>query len=384
MAKKILINTALMLAGLTLPMVSVANDDLTVNIRGRLQIDAAKYFEDYPAENFNSGTKFRRARIGAYGNITSDFSYQLLVDLADGENIKLDDSFIQYNGIDHVKITVGQHKIYHSLVSATSDIYVPFMERSMVSGFFEAGAGGKLGISVFTYGDNWTFHIGLMGDHATKVSRNTDGWGINSRVTWAPIMENGRLLHVGASTYYREESEGFIRFSDKPEIRINSAKFIDTGNIEADHYMVSAVEIATIWNSFSAQAEYTRADFNVMDNTHTAMWGAYASATYFITGEQRNYNGSAGAFGRVHPHKSIKEGGYGAIALSARYSYLDLGNDIVQALPQQSPIAKSFTLGVDWIPTDHIRIQLNYVNYNANNMFSTTGNVIGIRFQADW
>ncbi|MBL4803168.1 MAG: hypothetical protein JKY45_14885 [Emcibacter sp.] len=382
MTKMNLAKLTLSVAYLTTPMVSFAANDLTVNIRGRLQIDAAKYFQNSTAQDFNSGSKFRRARIGVYGDITSDFSYQLLVDFADGENIKLDDSFIQYNGFDNVKITVGQHKVYHSLVSATSDIYVPFMERSMVSGFFEAGAGGKLGISVFTYGKDWTFHVGLMGDHATKVSRNTDGWGLNSRATWAPIMKDNYILHVGASAYYREESEGYVRFSDKPEIRIAGTKFINTDNIAADHYIVSGLEIATVWHGFSAQAEYNRADINLQNHANKSLWGAYASVTYFLTGEQRTYNGASGAFGRVKPNMSIKDGGYGAIGFSARYSYLDLGYDIIQNTGRKT--AESFTFGVDWIPVDHIRGQLNFVHHKADNMTALSGNIIGVRFQADW
>ncbi len=352
--------------------------DYSAHIRGRIQVDAVTFKEEEGGRDYNSGMAFRRARVGVYGNISRDFKYQVLVDFADGKNIKLDDNYIQYTGWQLARITMGQHKVYHSLDSATSDIYVPFMERSMVSNAFEAGAGAKLGLSAFSHGDNWTMHVGFMTDSADKASRNTDGWGVNSRMTFAPLLEKRKAIHFGTSFYYREESEGHIRFADRPEIRVDNTKLVDSGLVNADAYTVLGLEAAGVWGPVSVQADFNRADVKGLGEAPgKSFWGISAAATYMLTGEDRNYQGESGAFGRIRPDKPLG-GGAGAWQLAARYSYLDLEDQ------GQGNRMKNLTLALNWIPTDHTRIQINYIHFDADCGGEDRGHAIGLRAQADW
>ena len=52
--------------------------------------------------------------------------------------------------------------------------------------------------------------------------------------------------------------------------------------------------------------------------------GGYVYGTYFLTGERRGYDPSAGTFGRVVPKRAIDDGGLGAYELGARLGWLDL------------------------------------------------------------
>lgn len=351
----------------------------TINIRGRIEIDAVTFKEEEGDRDYNSGMAFRRARLGVYGDITQDFTYQLLVDFADGEHIKLDDSYIQYHGWRGTKITLGQHKVYHSLDSATSDLHVPFMERSIVSNAFEAGAGGKLGLSAFFNGDNWTYHVGGMTDAADKASRTTDGWGVNSRLTFAPLLEKNKVIHLGTSFYYREESEGQVRFADRPEIRVDNSKLVDSGLLDMEYYTVVGAEAAGEWGPFSLQMDANRADIHGLSGGENRMlWGLSVAATYMLTGESRNYSGKAGAFGRIRPDKPLGSGGAGAWQVAIRYSHLDLADK------GRGNLMTDITLGLNWLPTDHTRLQVNYVHFDVEGGSEDRGYAIGLRAQADW
>ena len=257
-----------------------ADETVTANIRGRLQID---YTDSDSLFVLTDGLKVRRARLGVFGNFSKHIKYQVLLDFADRGKVKLDDNFLQYTGVENWKFTIGQHKVYHSLTSATSDIYVPFMERSFVSGFFGAGAGGKVGVSAFTSGRDWTFHIGVLQEKLLDIDKVDPGWGVNSRFTWAPVVREGRIIHLGASAYYRNEISGELNFSDKFEVRNDGVKFVNSGTINANSYIVTGGEFAAVWDSLKLEVEYNRANIDYY-NGGEPFWGAHASISYFFYG----------------------------------------------------------------------------------------------------
>ncbi len=368
------------------PEIRSADDEWSFKVIGRLQTDAATYRSDNNARDFNDGINFRRARVGVQGSMPSDFKYKIEVNFADGENAKMEDTYLQYTGFSPVTLTVGRHKVYHSLVSATSDTNVSFMERSIMSNAFEAGAGGKLGVSAFTGGDNWTFHLGLMADDANRTGKGEDGWGVNSRATFAPVLEARKVVHLGASAYTRKESEHAVTFGDKPEISVDGTKLLSSGSIPMTSFQYYAVEAATVLGSFSAQAEYGRAHVNTVAQPDMNYSGGYVSATYFLTGESRPYMGNKGYFGRVkplHPLGSSGDGmGWGAFEVAARYSYVDLADE---GLGNKQ---KNITVGMNWYPNNYTRFMLNFVDFDTDATgpasADDSGQIFGVRAQVDW
>ncbi|WP_417317204.1 OprO/OprP family phosphate-selective porin [Emcibacter sp.] len=351
----------------------------SLRFRGRLQVDGGTFFDTEVSRELNSGMAFRRSRIGVLGALPGEFDYQLLLDFADGEKVKFDDSFIRYKGWKYADLTAGQHKVYHSLDSATSDIYVPFMERSIVSNAFEAGAGGKLGISAFSKGTDWTLHIGFMTDSANRTAQEEDGWGLNARTTWSPFHESGRVLHFGASYYYREESEKAVSFSAGPGLKVGNSAIVGSGRIPMSSYRVAGLEFAAVAGPASLQGEYNRADVMALGSKENPeFWGGSVAATYSLTGEPRTYSAGSGAFGRTVPARDVKDGGPGALELAARFSYLDLED------AGQGQRLEDITLGINWIPVDHVRLMVNYLYFKTLGAESWSGQGIGFRAQADW
>ena len=76
-------------------------------IGGRLELDAAFYFED--ENELGDGTELRKARLEVEGTIFSDWDYNFEIDFANSET-DVKDAYLTYNRFWPVKIKFGQFK----------------------------------------------------------------------------------------------------------------------------------------------------------------------------------------------------------------------------------------------------------------------------------
>lgn len=376
--------TGLCAIGLSVALFSVqavtfAADTPNITMFGRVQLDGVFY--GAWADQGDDGPTVRRARIGAKGALSDRLNFQLDQDVSGSSAPKLEDTFLQYRASGHTTLKLGYSKIYHSLDAATSDADVPFMERSMVSNAFEIGAGGKWGVSAFTSGDNWTVQYGVTLTDPNNTVGTKDGWGVGARATYTPVEDVDRVIHLGISSYYRNESDNLVTFSEQPEVRKNGFKPFDSGTQAASHYRYMAAEAAVGWRRLSVQAEYgdMRLDAPLGGPDHYA--GAYVAATYSLTGEQRPYDARHGKFGHIQPLHSVGGGGMGAFELAARYSWLDLED------AGAGTRGHDLTMGVNWYANTHLRLMANMVHFHSENMSdgaASDGWVYGLRAQAKW
>ena len=87
------------------------------------------------------------------------------------------------------------------------------------------------------------------------------------------------------------------------------------------------------------------------------VYGWYAEALYFLTGEHREYEKKSGAFGRVVPHDNLgSKCGCGAWQVGARYSMANLSDS-----GMDGGRADDVTLGLNWFLNPNMKIQSNYV-----------------------
>lgn len=91
--------------------------------------------------------------------------------------------------------------------------------------------------------------------------------------------------------------------------------------------------------------------------------GYYVMASYFLTGEHREYEKKSGAFGRVIPHTNAKifsqdcsEPKWGAWQVLARFSDLNLNNNGLLG-----GMTCDYTVGLNWFLNPNMKIQANYV-----------------------
>lgn len=174
-----------------------------------------------------------------------------------------------------------------------------------------------------------------------------------------------------------------MRFRERPEVRVDGARLVDTGNIAGvDDSQSYGLEFAGVYGPFSVQSEFIQTKLKRDGASDLDFDGWYAYASYFLTGESRAYKN--GIFDRTKPKSPVGKGGYGAWEVAARYSTLDLNDDTVTGGELDN-----VTLGVNWYATDNIRFAANYVNVldvdrpgNAND--DLDGDIFAVRAQVDF
>jgi phosphate-selective porin OprO/OprP len=143
---------------------------------------------------------------------------------------------------------------------------------------------------------------------------------------------------------------------------------------------MAAAEMALVLGSFQLQSEYIASMINNSRNlTGTTGYGDYLTngyyvmASYFLTGEHREYEKKNASFGRVIPGKNSRlcpqdcaEPGYGAWQVLARYSALDLNDNNLSAGQLWD-----VTLGVNWFLNPNMKIQANYIYMDRNALSSS-------------
>lgn len=321
---------------------------------GRLQLDAATYGGE---PELGDGTDVRRARLNLQGRMYYDWGFRLQYDFVDEGSRGIKDAYVSYSGVEHLELKVGHFRDPFSLQTQTSTNDVMFMERSLPAAF---DAGRHLGMMASTNHKHWTLAGGLFGDSVGNgggTGTEDEGWGVSSRVTWAPMNEKTEVLHLGLGLNYRETGgSNAARFRQQPETHVAGVNIVDTGSIAmVNDFMKVGAEIATVQGPFSAQAEYITTSVKRDSGSDLDFDGWYAQASYFLTGESRQYKD--GKFSRISPKSIVGEGGIGAWELALRFSTLDLTDAEIDGGE-----ADSLTLGMNWYPTATLRFTANYVD----------------------
>lgn len=388
------------------PAFEAADGSWAFKVRGRIEADAAFYDKsggNNPVD-LNDGTELRRARIGVDGKIYNDWLYRLEADFGKASRndntsneVDVKDAYIAFTGIENTRITVGQHKTPNSLEQLTSSTDLVFTERPLAVEAFNhrltAGGDFKAGVSVGYTGPNYTLTTGIFGSNFAASSNpagvaNDEGWGVHGRATWAPIQEKGKVLHLGASGYWRDAGgqNGFggtaVRFRSGPEVSaVDGARFVDTGNLAADTYTSYGAELGGVWGPFHAQAEYLTASVDQTAGLPSLDFdGGYVQVGYVITGESRNYKN--GLFSRVKPANpfSLKTGGAGAWEIAARASTIDLNDGALLGGSQDN-----YAGALNWYINEYLRVGVNYVAFDAERAGVTTkGSAVVTRVGVNW
>ena len=327
-----------------------------VRIGGRLQVDSATYNED--VNRHSDGTEIRRARLFAQGDLGTNWAYKLQYDFtATGLN-GVQDAYLDYKGFDRFKIRLGHFKEPSGLQNGTSSKYNTFMERGLPHLFTE---GRNLGIQASTNAKNWSLAAGVFGQGRDGAGGDNDeGWGMAARGTYAPILNDENVLHLGASISHRMTgSVDTLRFRERPESHVTDTRIVDTGTFDANDYTRIILESAYVQGPFSLQGEYyyTTVNRDIAGNPDLDFDGFYIEGGWFLTGESMNYKGSSGSFSRISPNSVVGSGGWGAWQVALRFSNVDLTDADINGGE-----ADSFTVGLNWFATQDIRFTANYVN----------------------
>lgn len=138
----------------------------------------------------------------------------------------------------------------------------------------------------------------------------------------------------------------------------------------------------------SMQFEYLRTFTDKQQALEVAEFDSwYIQAGWVVTGEKRPYNRTTRTFDGVKPNSRLGlNGGTGAWEVGVRYSEL---SPVGQR--QFGNKESNLTLGINWYPTDYMRVMANYIRVRSDLDFSRSpslqnehANIFAMRFQVQF
>ena len=407
----------------------------SVTVGGRLAVDAAMFAQSGANQlnygDIENGCGITRARIFVKGEAFHVIEYEVEMGFDNWASVIDDvrtvgtqtrffrrrvqstafkDAYVGINELPflgHLKI--GRFKEPFSLSKMTSSRFTTFMERSPVTDAFTPGRG--LGVMAFDWSssEDYTWAIGLFRsaiDPDPPIrSSDSGGTAATMRATWLPwydeATEGRGLFHLGLGYSYRDTDDGTAEFSSPPESLLaigaldpgagslgiagmDLVHIVDTGSIDSTtNWQLLGLEAAWVYGPLSVQAEYMGAfvsrtlEGDAGFQRAPDFQGCYVQMSYFLTGEHRPYNRTAGKFTRVVPFENFfrvrtENGsivtGMGAWEVAYRFSYVDLDfydEDESAADRFKGGRSVNHTFGVNWYLNPYTRMMCNYVLLNA-------------------
>jgi phosphate-selective porin OprO/OprP len=364
------------------PTFADVNDNFSFKPRGTFQIDYAGFNERAGGYDYNNGTDIRRGRFGFDGTAFKDFKWRIEAELVKS-SVTLLDAYVSYTGLKKWTFTVGQQKAPYGLEANTSDAFNSFLERGMANVAFGAvGAERRIGVSAaYVPNDKITATVGLFGASEAALRNATtpdETYGVNARLTWEPIQDTGKLVHLGVSGFrVTNLPGGTVTLADRPGTRVDDGRLVTatlgpvtTGplasqTLGAKDATYLGGEAAIIFGPFSAQGEYSRLKVDRFGTVPSATYdGFYIFATAFLTGESRSFSG--GTVARVRPLNSFNpaNGTWGAFELAARYDQLDLTDTGISPLGRKG---ETWTAGLNWYLNPNLKFVFNYIRFEGEN-----------------
>jgi len=458
---------------------SLATNDgrFTMAVRIRFQTDFAGFSQDdVHGAGFNgpsdlsSGAAMRRAYFGVEGKVYSDFAYEIRLNAggSDGGSFGaagvpnagegdplLNKAVVTYIGIPDWHFSIGVIEPSFMMEGTTSSANLTWLERPEIENIaadtFGAGD-SRRGIEVgwnrtdlFWAGDNLAVDVAYTGgktgsaqNHASNSATTATGGGgdENSQILgrivdrlWSDGISNvqigasaAKILYSGSNGNPNGGSQT-LRLRERPEIRVDGTRLIDTGGIAAKTGNMWAVDFEGNLQNFYFEAEYASftADrqcgaLTVANNPlcvastaiidHPSFHGYTIGGSWIITGETKSYTANAIAetqagFQAPVPSApfSLAGGSWGTWELVARYSDTDLNWHQTQAAVTNATGSSQLAgilggeqrvvaLGVNWYLNRNVRLMLddNIVSVKKGVAANLTRdsqdlNILGLRLQ---
>lgn len=396
------------------PTISSADGRSFIALRGVAQVDMAHYGQDPPgplttdyrrgsvgaannretnaAQDLADGAFIRRARFGVDGRINGDFNYRLLLEFG-GAGVesqgRVNDAWINYTGFAPFAIYAGAFAPPANMDDATAPEDLVFMERATPSELSRtlAGADGRFGLGVRGAGARWMSSLALTGRTVGDAEAFDSQVGAVGRFGWLAATSADYNVHVGVNgTYvFQPPDQGVSaamrypsRFRDRPEVRVDSTRLIDTGSIDADSIYSTGLEFGANWKNWYLQGEnywygIKRRGTTTLDDPSFGGW--YVQTSWVLTGESRRYSAANGSFAPPRPAMPFTmNGGRGAWELGLRYSHTDLDDN--EGLPGadcpagciRGGIQNIWTVGVNWYLNPQVRLLFNYLHIDVDRL----------------
>lgn len=365
-------------------------------IRGILQFDAAAYDAAPGGTDFNSGTNFRRARLGVEGTVARDWNYNLTGEFGGGggvEATQLIGAFIEYTGFRPlgpdatVRLRIGGWATPTGLEDATPNVEGLFLERAAVAELVRGLAGGdaRSGAGVLANGQRWTATAVFTGGLVGNTGEFDEQTGFLTRLAFSPVAGKTYALHVGGSiqgvlspadTGAGATKITQVRLRERPELRVDGTRLVDTGALSSDGLTAYGAELGAYYRNLQISAEAFRIEVDRTGAFNPRFGGWYVQAAWTLTGESHAWTSATGGFRGVKPARAFSpaDGIWGAWEIAGRYSVLDL-DDHAGVAGAAAPAGgvrggeqKVITVGLNWYPNAVYRFQAQYQHVDVDRL----------------
>lgn len=400
------------------PTFTSADGKFSASLRTVVQFDAAHYDvnPDTAANTLGSGSNFRRARLGVDGKAFGDWNYSIWGEFggSGGEAPGLNQAYIEYAGFHPFgkaatfRLRVGAWATPTGLEDATSNTDSLLLERpavgEMVRGL--SGGDGRTGFGGFLNGDKWYASAVVTGKvvGVPTVQEFDQQQGYLLRAAVDPFSGLDFDTHLGvnvqgiirpADTAAGPAVTESIRLRERPELRVDGNRLVNTGAITADGLTAYGLEGGASWKSLYVAGEWYKIDVSrtavgaAASPFDPSFSGWYVQGSWALTGERRVWSSANGGFRgpKVAKPLDLSNGQWGAWEVGLRYSVLNL-NDRIGAPGAATPFGginggrQTITsAGLNWYPNSVIRFLLDY-QWTQVNRLSSTGVQVGERERA--
>ena len=420
---------------------------------GRIYVDGGG--SSHPERGSSGTANITQARLQVEGKFHHIWEYKFQYDFANTSAVGavggIRDAFILLKhpalkvpfATDPIAIQVGNFYEPHGLERTQSKNTVDFIERSLATDTF--GASRHIGAALIAHGSNWSAKGGVFTtspeDKAAAPAfgvpvppwvRPAAGWvatgggqyfDVSGRLTYAPVVADDRLIHLGVSGRYHRPNDAtgvnddrvmFLGANTNAESNVLKENLLGTpdlscgavpgpiGNPAVAGKCVKDVlgygaEFVGSYGPVSIQAEYLGAHYDrkggsilaanaagafAPGGTSLDFDGYYVYGTWYLTGESRaaSYqvnDSNPGNFRQIKIKNTLSSGGYGAWELAARFSSVNLNNGPAgsyfanllavsrgsRAVANGSVLGgheQDLTVGVNWYPEPGIRVMANW------------------------
>ncbi|MGA9658016.1 MAG: porin [Asticcacaulis sp.] len=398
------------------PTFATNDGAFSLTLSGVIQADAGGYNQDNnlpsaitgAARDLNSGTNFRRARFGFSGKLYSDFDYNMVFDFggAGAEDVgRVHEAWIQYSGFKDANIRIGEFAPSAGLADSGSANGSPFLERASASEIARGLGGGdtRMGVAVFKAYDRWLYSLALTGNTVSSLNTQASGFnahqydeqtGFVARLAGTPYKTKNALIHIGLnhSAILKPADAGItastryaVQLRDRPELRVDGTRLIDTGAMDADSASATGIELAAQYKTLYMSSEsftYNLKRRNAASGvTNPDFSGWYVEGGWVLTGETRKYSADKAAFSGITPTHMFdpKNNHWGAFELVGRYSTIDLNfheNAALAADRVRGGQQDISSLGLNWQLNPNVRFVFEGQDVKIERM-NSAGDQIG-------
>jgi phosphate-selective porin OprO/OprP len=373
------------------PFLKSADDNFRIELGGRLQadFDAAEAGTRTLTGSF-LGNQFliRRARLDTNGTFFQWIDFRIEADFT--QSPSLFDAYLDFRFLPELRFRAGQFKEPFSLEELTSDLFIDFIERSLVNTLAPSYDIGAMIHGSFAQGAVSYFLGGFNGSGQNKSDNNGDK-DLAFRLVLAPYKTSESFwlkgLQIAGDVTWGNQGGSSSPPGQTGARTPNRFTFFAAQPTFGDRLRYGG-DLAWVVGPASLKFEY-----DVQQNARNGLGprgsnlddvvatGWYVSATYILTGEDRVFNGPVVPRRPFTPFPGRL--GPGAWEVGIRYAELDFhsnsplnffnGNlaQIPGGRTTATNNAQALTLGFNWYLNERVRTMFNWTNYWYENSLGT-------------